>query len=264
METINNVATAAARAVGWTNSEEETKQEPISGVNGDTSKGEPFDAGNLDEPKQAEKAEENTSSAPATEAAPKVSGDTTKGQNDTQEPDKPETEPEAAQDFPGDTTKGQNDTREPDKPETDPEAGQQGVDLKEPGPKPLSAVAKEHGGDAGSTENVETKSPEDAEAAEPDEDEDENGVQKKSHGSGTGEQWVKSNGFKADGGNFDASAPGAAKEADRLLEKKGVKREEPPNKVEPSDSLGQTNDDTPEPKEKRSLGDKIKAKLHVH
>ena len=47
METINNVATAAARAVGWTNGEEETKKEPISGVNGDTSKGEPFDAGNL-------------------------------------------------------------------------------------------------------------------------------------------------------------------------------------------------------------------------
>ena len=80
-------------------------------------------------------------------------------------------------------------------------------------PKPLAAIAKEHGGDAGSTENVETKPGEDAEAAEP--DEDENGVQKTSHGSGTGEQWVMSNGFQADGGDFDASAPGAAKEADR-------------------------------------------------
>lgn len=34
-------------------------------------------------------------------------------------------------------------------------------------------------------------------------------------GQGTGEQWVKSSGFKADGGDFDASAPGAGREADR-------------------------------------------------
>lgn len=34
-------------------------------------------------------------------------------------------------------------------------------------------------------------------------------------GEGTGEQWVKSSGMKADGGDFDASAPGAGREADR-------------------------------------------------
>ena len=47
-----------------------------------------------------------------------------------------------------------------------------------------------------------------------------------------------------------------------LLEKKGVKRDTTSNKVESSDSLGLDNGS--EQKEKRSLGDKIKAKLHVH
>lgn len=44
METINNVANAAAKAV-W--GENETNKEPVSGASGDVSKGEPYDAGNL-------------------------------------------------------------------------------------------------------------------------------------------------------------------------------------------------------------------------
>jgi len=42
METLNNVAQAAAKAV-WG----ESKEEPVSGKTGDTSKGEPYDAGNM-------------------------------------------------------------------------------------------------------------------------------------------------------------------------------------------------------------------------
>lgn len=44
METISNVANAAVKAV-W--GEQETNKEPVSGVSGDVSKGEPYDAGNL-------------------------------------------------------------------------------------------------------------------------------------------------------------------------------------------------------------------------
>lgn len=44
METINNLASAATKAV-W--GESNTTQEPISGQTGDTSKGEPYDAGNI-------------------------------------------------------------------------------------------------------------------------------------------------------------------------------------------------------------------------
>lgn len=53
METVNSMAAAAAKAV-WgendttTTANNETHgQEPISGVQGDVSKGEPFDKGNI-------------------------------------------------------------------------------------------------------------------------------------------------------------------------------------------------------------------------
>jgi hypothetical protein len=41
------------------------------------------------------------------------------------------------------------------------------------------------------------------------------GMRRMSGSEGTGEKWVKSSGMKADGGDFDASAPGAGREADR-------------------------------------------------
>lgn len=46
METINNMATAAAQAV-WGTNDNKSAEEPPSGVQGDTSKGEPFDGGNI-------------------------------------------------------------------------------------------------------------------------------------------------------------------------------------------------------------------------
>jgi hypothetical protein len=44
MDTINTMATAAAKAV-W--GEPSQQKEPVSGKTGDVTKGEPFDAGNL-------------------------------------------------------------------------------------------------------------------------------------------------------------------------------------------------------------------------
>jgi len=75
---------------------------------------------------------------------------------------------------------------------------------------------------------------------------------------GTGTEYVKSTGLAAEGGDFDASNPGAGREATRLLEEKGVKRDD--------DSHG-----TPEmpagtgekPPEKSSKLDKLKDKLHI-
>lgn len=45
METINNLTAAATKAV-WGDNETGNK-EPVSGVKGDTARGEPYDAGNL-------------------------------------------------------------------------------------------------------------------------------------------------------------------------------------------------------------------------
>lgn len=82
-----------------------------------------------------------------------------------------------------------------------------------PGPRPVDEVARERGGDAGavagagagsSGPDAASKTGGDIGAAE------DSGESK-----GTGEEYVKSSGLQADGGDFDATKPGAGKEADR-------------------------------------------------
>lgn len=89
----------------------------------------------------------------------------------------------------------------------------------------------------------------------------------KSHGEGTGEKYVKSTGMKADGGDFDAAKPGAGREADRLLEEKGIHREEEANANEGKNK----KDGSPSPDRqgsekgsKKGFTEKIKQKLHKH
>ena len=76
-----------------------------------------------------------------------------------------------------------------------------------PGPKPIDEVAGERGGDAGKADSKESA------GGAGDADDDGPGAQSK--GEGTGEQYVKSTGLAADGGDFDATKPGAGREADR-------------------------------------------------
>ncbi|KAH6680607.1 hypothetical protein B0J14DRAFT_269491 [Halenospora varia] len=102
------------------------------------------------------------------------------------------------------------------------------------------------------------------------------GLQKGSHGEGTGEKYVKSSGMTADGGDFDASQPGAGREADRLLEAKGIHREAPSKKEETTTTSGSSHDPVKETAstssgssdnghaKKLSLVEKIKAKVHKH
>lgn len=47
METIQQIATTAAKVVWGEGDTSQAHQEPISGVGGDVSKGEPYDAGNI-------------------------------------------------------------------------------------------------------------------------------------------------------------------------------------------------------------------------
>jgi len=94
-----------------------------------------------------------------------------------------------------------------------------------------------------------------------------NGPQKESHGEGTGDKYVKSSGMKADGGDFDASNPGASKEADRLLETKGVHHDTPAStnttsKVDSKDNEDNSDPGSPSGSKLKGLKEKIKAKLH--
>ncbi|KAL9121029.1 MAG: hypothetical protein Q9187_002415 [Circinaria calcarea] len=87
--------------------------------------------------------------------------------------------------------------------------------------------------------------------------EPESGPGAPSKGEGTGEKYVKTTGMAADGGDFDAAKPGAGREADRLLEEKGVHREA--SGVSNSSASVDTSDTSSKP----SMGQKIKEKLHI-
>lgn len=74
-----------------------------------------------------------------------------------------------------------------------------------PGPKPIEEVARERGGDAANIGGKKAGA----------KDDDAEGLGGSSESKGTGEQYVKTSGLQADGGDFDATKPGAGKEADR-------------------------------------------------
>ncbi len=210
-----------------------------------------------------------------------------------------------AKSIPQDTTKSQNDTRDPENPQTNPKSAPTDVNdaddgpneaqkLDGPGPKPLDEVAREHGGDAGKLSRDKGKGIAGAEQpseSKEDEEEDEDGPNAKSKGEGTGEQYVKSNGLNADGGDFDATKPGAGREADRkyyqwsnhalaelvqsrvkqiiadtstgLMGEKGmhVNDKQPDANEASADGNDAKHADK---KDKKSIGQKIKEKLHRH
>ncbi|KAK0710978.1 hypothetical protein B0H67DRAFT_492546 [Lasiosphaeris hirsuta] len=255
METINNIATAASKAI-W--GPDTAHQEPVSGKSGDVSKGEPYDAGNMgsthpasipsptnrplpgtepDELNTKSTAPDETGAQPVEMALPSRLKETTAAgtstststpstttpTNSTPPPPPPPTNPTTVKDSsaqPGDSTQGQNDVRSPSNPDAQHFGGAAvaakdnvddasgGLDVGDnpdkldgPGPRPLEAVAREHGGNAGAALDANKKS---------------SGVLgQEEHDSGSGELYVKSSGLRADGGDFDASAPGAGREADR-------------------------------------------------
>jgi len=270
----------------------ETKgQEPVSGETGNVEAGEPYDKGNAepaadttpstdDEPKTS-----TLTSNPKPSTQPDAPGNTpatapirpehdtdktgvTSAHNPTSatSSDKPTSSndnsgPGAASvsadpsSAPQDTQKQQGADRPADEPSSDEhdrikatkkEAEEAAtVDTSGPGPRSLEDKARD-GGAAGASAGGEG--------------EEEDGPQKESHGEGTGEKYVKSSGMKADGGDFDASNPGAGKEADRLLEEKGVHHE--PGAVPPpagEEETGAADAKASKPK----LSEKIKAKLHI-
>lgn len=251
METINNVASAAAKAV-WGDSE--ASKEPVSGVKGDVSKGEPYDAGNLDTPSQ-EKVEMRLDSGGNTDGPPSS--------------DKPTATASAPPK--GDTSGGQNDTRHPDDvPDTlDPDT------LTGPGPKPVEVVAKQHGGDAGQAKkpSSDPSSPPGPSSGGDSKVQEEN--KEDAANAGTGDAYMKTTGFSADGGDFDAKNPGAGREADRLVHQKHSNDEttetttattattaQSPSQTDAAN--GNSSPSSKHSKNKPSLSERIKAKLHRH
>jgi len=78
---------------------------------------------------------------------------------------------------------------------------------------------------------------------------------------GTGEQWVKTTGLAAEGGDFDATKPGAGKEANRLLEERGIKKDES-GKMSTDDGSSPSLGGSEEVKKESKIA-KLKEKLHI-
>lgn len=86
------------------------------------------------------------------------------------------------------------------------------INLDGPGPRPLEEIAREHGGDAAGHQRRDSGK---GIADEEEGGEKSAGGGAEGTGEGTGEEYVKSSGLRADGGDFDAARPGAGREADR-------------------------------------------------
>ncbi|KAK6210170.1 hypothetical protein QIS74_11754 [Colletotrichum tabaci] len=345
METISNITNAASKAIWGTN---EANQEPVSGVKGNTNQGEPYDAGNIENPLDKEKKAKvadastlsgtsgtastsgptattgltttvtpSTSTASTDPTGPSTTDDPLKHKatpltesnltdrsrttedikpqksSTTEDPSKkkgdigkPELKNTSAVDAPpADSAAGKTDTRHPTDPATDPAPKGQDVNnnasgpitggdkLDGPGPRPLETVAKERGGDAGNVKKDSTNGglikDESASGLEGSKEDVPKAV---SRSEGTGEKYIKTSGLAVDGGDFDATKPGAGREADRLLDEKDpAHAAAKAAAVSSSDkSTGKNSEDrTHSPKagtekEKESLKDKIKAKLHRH
>ncbi|KAH8169620.1 hypothetical protein LIA77_10164 [Sarocladium implicatum] len=232
MDTINNVAAAASKTIFGDGSE---NKEPVSGRTGDVSKGEPYDAGNLD-PEDQKKFESLPTPTPGTE--PKkpfhVTDDPTAAATTSTEPTPK-----------GDSSAGQTDPKSNPTDTTDhPEEETLGKQPEGPGPKPVAQLAQEHGGNAAAAaQDVKTEVKEDGEKVETKDD---------GKSKGTGEQVVHASGLQADGGDFDASKPGAGHEADRLMTEKGIAHGD-----QPGDKSGSGSGSG-----KKSLKDRIKAKFN--
>ncbi|CAI6085250.1 unnamed protein product [Clonostachys chloroleuca] len=233
METITNVASAAAKAILG---EGNTSKEPISGAKGDVTQGEPYDAGNLETPGQQQvekRLELGDSDLKPSETAAVTTHPSSGGPLERQEADEKTTEgKEVAEKTP---------ESEKDLDESDPPSP------KGPGPRPLPVLAKEHNGDAGRIDDDKNSKENADEAAKvtPDETSD-------AGSKAPVQEYVKSTGFAAEGGDFDATKPGAGREADRLLGKDGATHNESDHTEKHSS------------KSKPSLGERIKAKLHKH
>jgi len=259
METITNISNSASEAI-WGKKQTE---EPISGETGTTS----YDAGNDEEntttgtnsTTQRTMGSDDTTTGPSASTAQggvpqgsNVTGDTPSGNTAAERRGVPSSsndtsgsavEPSVGAVPTGDEGRDQHQGGDAPMTSEDPTKGdgpdEKDIDTSGPGPKPLSEV----GGPKGREEKT-----------------SEDGPDSTSHGEGTGEQYVKSSGMAAEGGDFDASNPGAGKEADRLLDEKGVHRADAPTAT--TDEGDKSSSSIPG-EEKKSVGSKIKDKLHI-
>ncbi|KAF2103489.1 hypothetical protein NA57DRAFT_53008 [Rhizodiscina lignyota] len=277
MESITNVASNAANTASkliWGEGKTESGQEPVSGQQGPGSKTEPFDQGNKEgEVPTSSEGQTATSTAAVGDsgsANPGTGNDVTESQEPVNTSSEGQTatstaavgEPGSGDPSTGaDVTESQKPVQKQqgaDKPTDEPTGAQEDAvkEKKDDAEKAMEhRDPNDHSGEPmqmhDGSEKKEEEESGDA-AGQPDEE--------KSKEEGTGEQYVKSSGMAAEGGDFDATKPGAGSEANRLLEEHGVHKDAgnqgPPQQAE---SSGGVDDSKAKPK----MLEKVKEKLHI-
>jgi len=237
MDAISNLAGAAQKAIfgsGITGGE--GGEEPVAGVQGAGTANEPFDKGN-----DETVTENNSNDEPSNAQPAETTGDPSSGVSGVAGSDKHQ-----GADAP---QKEDQDNGKPKMPHTDEERealmmkGEFPRDPNDHSGEPLQV----HGGG---------ESKEDRSAS----------VSQEGGGpfgdkQGDGTKYVKSSGVVADGGDFDATNPGAGAEANRLLEEKGIHKDrDAPSTTEDDKSASPPVD---EKSGKTSKLQKIKDKLHI-
>jgi len=238
METVNNITSAASRAVFGTTSaatESPSRGQPVSGELGDVKAGEPYDAGNLPTPMGEEPISGQL-------------GDVKKG-----EPfDGGNSESQIAPDTT--SNKDASAATNPNLSEQDKAVLRNSSAPDGPAPLPIKTETEI------ASNRLDT---EDGKAGISSEGK-KNATEKE-----TGERYVPTSGVAAEGGEFEAGKSGAGKEVDHLLSEKETASPDSGNispktvDSKPATSKVASSEASPSlKKEKVSLIKKIKAKLH--
>lgn len=217
METVGKVYHAASNAV-FGEEHQTSGEEPVSGQTGRGTATDPYDAGNAEEqaketPQETTQQTTEDNKLGSTEQSSTLGNDP-KDPKDTFQRSEARAEPDAPSDavsggLVGHPSSGANPTPK-----------QQGADkpLDQPSEKQTSSIQDRKA----TTEDVQDPTSSGAASSSHTTGQDSSSGAKSTDTThkeeqGTGEKYVKSSGFAAEGGDFDATNPGAGREADRLL-----------------------------------------------
>jgi len=254
MEAINNMAGAASKAI-WGEGANASGEEPVSGQKGAGTTEEPFDKGNEEAPAENKPTTSGVDTSSATNGdapAQKQQGADRPGEapgpENTEAIKKTKESAESSASKDKESAESSSSKDKPKVPHTDEEreeAMQKGEFPHDPNDHSGEPL-KIHDGSEKKTERSESVS-------------HEGGGTLGGPAKGMGKEVVKASGVAADGGDFDATKPGAGSEANRLLEEQGVHKSKPDD---PSD----TTSTSPSPSDKLgkpSKMTKLKEKLHI-
>lgn len=292
METVNNVVSQATKLI-WGESQANTQTtEPVSGQTGAGTVNEPYDKGNIDASNIASTTTTGTTGTTTSSVDPSstmTSTSTDPTSNTLPSTNDPATAAHSTSTEPGQKQQGADrPTDAPNAAQTEAvkdkanvaEAEQEGAshpkvtdenreDLAAKGELPT--IPNDHSGEPMKMHGGTAKEATEDDSADPRTEGKTDRSKSVSHEGGgehgkvegTGEKWVKTSGLAAEGGDFDATKPGAGKEANRILDEKGIKKDDRGVMSTEDGSSPSIGTSSTEGVKKESKMAKLKEKLHI-